>query len=72
MVTVYLHSVDGRVLFCVKVPLPMPQTVSFGGDVFAWSVLNHQYQQVSPFVAQAAEKKQDENGQQPRPEPPPF
>jgi hypothetical protein len=53
MVTTWLYSVDGRAIYCVAVPLPMPQAVTFNGATYFWSTLRHRYEEVAVAQAQA-------------------
>lgn len=48
MVPVWLYAHDGRQLYYVLVPTPMPPAVQFNGESYAWSAANERYELIRP------------------------
>lgn len=53
MVTVWLYATDGRALYYVTVPTPMPPYVTFGGRTFAWNGEHQRYEAIPIVEARA-------------------
>lgn len=41
----WLYSYDGRALYCVYVPVPMPQRLEYAALYFSWDGQHSQYRQ---------------------------
>lgn len=52
MVSTYLYSADGRVLYCVAVALPMKQCIAYAGLFFVWNQKTARYEETD-FHAEA-------------------
>lgn len=52
MTNVWLYSADGRALYWVRVPLPMPLAVTYSGMVYYWVAPHNRYElsRVQPAV----------------------
>lgn len=48
MINVWLYASDGRALYFVSVPTPMPMVVNYAGLVFGWDAGKSRYIQSSP------------------------
>jgi hypothetical protein len=50
VVTCWLYASDGRALYHVAIPLPMPQTLSFSGHWFVWDSGKQKYVQSDEYM----------------------
>lgn len=70
MVNMWLYAADGRALYFVSVPVPMPTMISFAGLTFGWDTRTARYVQTKSlpshpgpiYTASAASSTEDEGG----------
>lgn len=48
MINMWLYGADGRALYYVSIPVPMPAVVTFAGMVFEWDKRMGRYEQTYP------------------------
>lgn len=70
MIPAWLFSEDGRPLWCVYVPVPMPRQLHFAGSWFAWDGTLRQYRRRPVYYAEAVpESERPDPAKPPKTEP---